>query len=138
MPRAFLALPSPRARLGPAWTLQSSPSAWPLDDFAGSLRQALTAYLGDGYPPIELGAALAGCSVRTLQRRLASVSLTYSDVIDQTRYHLATQMLHDSDAKLIEVAYELGYAEPSCLPRAFRRWAGVTPRDYRRQQLIAS
>jgi AraC-like DNA-binding protein len=57
----------------------------PPDDFVGSLRQMVRALLSDGCPQIEGAAETAGLSVRTLQRRLSSFGLSYSDLVQQTR-----------------------------------------------------
>lgn len=137
LPRTFLALPSPRTRLGSAGALSSSPAAspaaCPADDFVGALRQALTPYLGDGHPSIELAAAIAGGSVRTLQRHLARSRLSYTELVAQVRYEVAVRALHDPAVKLIDLAYDLGYTDPTSFTRAFQRWAGVSPRTYRRQ-----
>ena len=103
----------------------------PLIDFASSLRQAVQAYLPDCYPNLELAAEIAGTSKRTMQRRLMGLGLKYSDIVEQARFATARKSLA-TDEKLIDIAYNLGYAEPACFTRAFRRWTGQTPSEYRR------
>jgi AraC-like DNA-binding protein len=71
-------------------------------------------------------------SVRTLQRRLQDECLTYARVVAQTRFDAAQRMLDDPDRKVIDVALDLGYSDPSHFTRAFGRWAGVAPREFRR------
>jgi AraC-like DNA-binding protein len=102
-------------------------------DFLSSLKLLLKTYLPDRSPTIQLAAEISGTSVRTLQRRLAAVGLSYSDVLDHVRFEAAAHMLRNPDIKMIEVAYELGYRDPSSFSRAFRRLAGISPREYRRQ-----
>ncbi len=104
-------------------------------DFPTSLRELLQAYLDEGYPDIHLAAKIAGSSVRTLQRKLSQYHLSYSDLLQQTRFDTAMQILKDPSVKMIDAAYALGYEDPSSFSRAFRRIAGVSPREYRRQHL---
>jgi hypothetical protein len=48
------------------------------------------------------------------------------------RFWVSTEgLLENPDVKLIEVAFELGYSDPAHFTRAFRRWAGVAPREFR-------
>jgi AraC-like DNA-binding protein len=101
------------------------------DDFATSLKRVLKAYLSDGYPSIDLAAEIAGMSVRTLQRNLTRSGLTYSKLVEIARFEAASEMLQDSSAKIIDVAYAVGYEDPSHFSRAFRRMAGTSPRGFR-------
>ena len=59
------------------------------------------------------------------------MDLTYSRLLDQVRFEKAAEMLRKTDAKIIDVAYATGYENPSHFSRAFRRIAGVTPREFR-------
>ena len=70
-------------------------------------------------------------SVRTLQRRLRAAGLTYSQVVQQARRAAAQQMLRDSTAAIGRIARTLGYSDPAHFTRAFQRWTGSTPRDFR-------
>jgi AraC-like DNA-binding protein len=103
--------------------------------FAGALRQAISAYLGNTDPKIELLAKVMDMPVRTLQRRLADHSLSYICILDQCRFLKAETLLRDADIKLVDISLMLGYADAATFTRAFRRWAGVAPREYRRQFL---
>jgi AraC-like DNA-binding protein len=105
-------------------------------DFADSLKQALRSYLGDGYLDINLAAGIAGTSERTLQRVLADSGLTYRRLIQEARFEAAVLMLNNPGIKIIDVAYALGYENPSNFSRAFRRMAGVTPYEFRIQQTV--
>jgi AraC-like DNA-binding protein len=100
-------------------------------DFPGSLELALRAYVAEGRPSIQFAAEIAGTSVRTLQRRLARHGLSYSDLAQQARFATAARLLEDPDTKVIDVAYSVGYEDPSHFTRAFRRLSGVSPREYR-------
>ncbi|TNF83741.1 MAG: AraC family transcriptional regulator [Acidobacteria bacterium] len=111
---------------------QSSPRDPPVD-FPESLNLLLKSYLRDGYPSVDLAAELAGISTRTLQRRLSERGLSYSRLVDRTRFELASKLLKSSDASSLEIAVETGYKDPSNFARAFRRLAGCSPREYRRR-----
>lgn len=101
------------------------------EDLVTSLKRVLTTYLADGYPSIELAAEISGMSVRTLQRNLAQADTTYSKLVEDARFEAASDLLSNSNTKIIDVAYAVGYEDPSHFSRAFRRLAGVTPREYR-------
>lgn len=53
----------------------------------------LPAYLPEGYPSIELAAQLAGTSVRSLQRKLRQAKISYSEVVQKTRFETAAKLL---------------------------------------------
>ncbi|UCE89016.1 MAG: AraC family transcriptional regulator ligand-binding domain-containing protein [Pseudomonadota bacterium] len=107
----------------------------PPDDFVGSLRQSLAPYLRDGALDIALAADVIGISVRTLQRRLAELDISYKNVLDQARFEAALPLLGDPGVRLTDIAFDLGYSDPAHFTRAFRRMAGVSPWEYRRQQV---
>ena len=102
-------------------------------DLAASLRVVLPAYLPDGSPTIQQAANLAGTSVRTLQRRLDEEDVTYSQLLEDLRHDLAIYLMRDSDRDISAVSRELGYRDPAIFTRAFRRWTGQTPSQYRRK-----
>ena len=105
----------------------------PAPGFVDTLRQlAGTLLKEEGPPRIETMAEITGLSVRTLQRRLAENGLSHFELVDQARYEAATRLLRDSDIRVTDIAMELRYADSANFTRAFRRWAGVTPREYRR------
>jgi AraC-like DNA-binding protein len=109
----------------------------PSADFAGSMAQAIEGSLGAGVPTIEAAAEMGGTSVRTLQRRLADNALSYEEVVDRVRFEKATRLLRDSGIKLSAIAADLGYANAANFTRAFRRWSGHSPSQFRRTQLQA-
>jgi AraC-like DNA-binding protein len=70
-------------------------------------------------------------SRRTLQRRLADRGTSYAGVLDGTRRDLAVRYLRDPALQISEVAYLLGFGEAGSFNRAFKRWTGQTPTDFR-------
>ena len=70
-------------------------------------------------------------SVTTLKRRLRDFGLTYSKLVETERRQLSIELLAQADIKISEVASELGYTEPANFIRAFRKWTGLTPCQFR-------
>ena len=102
-----------------------------LEDFVEVLRAAMAPYLLSGYPSIGMAADIAGMSIRTLQRVLRANCTSYSELIENLRFDLATQMLADPDMKIIDIALQLGYGHSPNFSRAFHRVSGLTPQQYR-------
>jgi len=100
-------------------------------DFVGSLRELLKGYLSKEDLQIESIAEIIGTSKRTLQRRLNEKGTSFSEVVSQTRFIIAKDQLENGDQKIIDIAYELGYQDPAHFSRAFYRWAGISPRQFR-------
>ena len=71
-------------------------------------------------------------SFRTLQRQLAREGASYSRIVTRVRQQMAQQLLEQSDQKLEDIARQLGYSNLPNFTRAFRRWTGITPGEYRR------
>ena len=76
-------------------------------------------------------------STRTLQRRLQDENTSFQQLLDETRRELAMQFLRQKRMTLLEIAYLLGFADPSNFFRAFKRWFGMPPGQFR-EQLMAS
>ena len=100
-------------------------------------RQVLCRLLPQGEPRREVVAQALHLSQRTLQRRLQEEGTSYQQLLDDTRRELAEQYLGQVDLTLLEVAYLLGFADPSNFFRAFRRWFGETPGEYRSRRGLA-
>lgn len=102
-------------------------------DMIGALRLMLPSYLEEGAPTVAEIAEMAGISVRSLQRKLTDAGLSYSDLLGAARFDKAARLLRGMDAKIIEIAFACGYADPAHFTRAFRKIAGITPRQFREQ-----
>ncbi len=101
------------------------------DRLADRLRKKLTEMLRRGAPSQGDVARQFGMSERTLQRRLKEEGVVFQDLLDETRRQLAELYLRERRLAVYEVALLLGYSEPSAFFRAFRRWTGQTPVQYR-------
>lgn len=130
---ALLARPLPRPPTPPnhhgttGWQEQA-----PAADVGGAVGQVVGALLPDGYPDIRLVAELVRMSPRTLQRRLQVEGRTFEEVVAGARLEAARRLLADPNRKIIDVAFDLGYSDPAHFSRAFLRWTGLTPREFRR------
>jgi AraC-like DNA-binding protein len=79
----------------------------------------------------EAVARRLGMHPRTLGRRLQQCGTTFQDLLDETRLEVARQLLRGTRSSVARIASSLGYHDPTVFTRAFRRWTGTTPRDYR-------
>ncbi|MGB8422489.1 AraC family transcriptional regulator [Paraburkholderia sp.] len=75
-------------------------------------------------------------SVRTLQRRLEQERLVFEDLVETARREGAEQYLVDPAVRMSVVAGLLGYGTQSSFSHAFKRWHGVSPREWRKQRLL--
>jgi AraC-like DNA-binding protein len=103
-------------------------------DIVASLKQVVHAYLKEPGLGLNQVAELFNTSPRTLQRKLAEAGASYSEVLEQARLEAACGMLEKPDCTVTHVSYFLGYSDPTNFARAFRRVAGVSPKEYHRQR----
>jgi AraC-like DNA-binding protein len=96
-----------------------------------AVRHVLWSLLPSGRPDLWRTAAEMDINARTLQRRLGEEGSSFSRVLDDLRRDLANELLSDRKLAVSEVAFLLGYSEPSAFQRAFRRWYDDSPRRFR-------
>lgn len=101
------------------------------------VASAVAKQLGHELPTLASTAKLLRVTERTLQRRLADGGVTYSKVFDDVRRALAMRFLADPYVSIAQVGFMLHFADESAFQRAFKRWTGQTPGQYRRS-LVAS
>jgi len=68
---------------------------------------------------------------RSLRSRLAEVNINFNQILANYRYKLARKLLAKTDESINEIVYLTGFSEPSTFYRAFKRWSGQTPIEYR-------
>lgn len=76
-----------------------------------------------------------GMSGRSLQRKLQEQGSSFQQVYDDYRYKKALTLLQDEQLSLLDISLQLGFSESSTFYRAFKRWQGITPGEYRLQIL---
>jgi AraC-like DNA-binding protein len=90
-----------------------------------------------GFPSSTELAKLRHVSPRTLKRSLAAHGTSYQQLLDELRRDRALALLDDESQTIGRIAELLGYADPSNFNRAFRRWMGVSPSDWRTKRIPA-
>ena len=90
--------------------------------------------LADGTTTATSVARILGMSTRTLTRRLAEEGTSFGSILDQLRADLAVRYIQDLKVPIAEIAWRLGYKEPSAFTVAFKRWIGRPPAAIRREQ----
>ncbi|MGQ0708893.1 MAG: AraC family transcriptional regulator [Rhodoferax sp.] len=103
------------------------------EPLAQQLRGWIAQQLPAGLPQRAHAAKALGLGERTLARRLQSQGLDFATLVDEARRDAALQALAHSPRALADIGQSLGFAEPSTFWRAFKRWTGQTPAQWRRQ-----
>ncbi len=98
------------------------------------VKHALEALLALRAPDIALIAQALRISRRTLQRRLRGAGRTYVGLVAEVRQQTAERLLRDPSRKIADVARALGYSDHAHFTRAFLRWTGTSPREFRAGQ----
>lgn len=97
------------------------------------VREQVARCIRDAVPDLEAAAGSLELSPSALKRRLAERGISYSKIVDDTRRQLALGYIADASLSLVDVAYLCGFSEQSAFNRAFKRWTGVPPGEYRRR-----
>ncbi len=96
-----------------------------------TIREAVAVELATSGAELARVAKRVAMSTRTLQRRLEEAGTSYQDVVDAVRAGMARALLREKSRSIVDVAFELGYADLKSFYRAFRRWTDTTPADWR-------
>jgi AraC-like DNA-binding protein len=99
-----------------------------------SIKELLTRRAGE-IPSFEAVAEHLHVSRRTLNRRLGAIGTSYKEIVSDIRKRQAVEYLSGTRFSIDEIAYRLGYREPSNFSKAFRRWTGLSPSEYRDKYL---
>jgi AraC-like DNA-binding protein len=100
-------------------------------DVVSRCRAAVLEHLSSGEGTAEEAARELHMSARTLQRKLAEANTTYLELVDDTRKDLALRYIEDPRRSITDITFSLGFSQPSAFTRAFRRWTGRSPSEYR-------
>ena len=101
------------------------------EDFPEQVRSVLRTALVTNHGKADQVAALFSMHSRTLNRRLNAFGTGFQELVDESRFEIARQMLEGSAMEVSQIAALLDYADASALTRAFRRWSGTTPAQWR-------
>jgi AraC-like DNA-binding protein len=103
------------------------------EDLSAAVQSLLRKLIPTGKFSVDVVADQLGMHRRTLQRRLSVAGLTYAELLDESRASMARDHLSTRNLPMGNLAYLLGYADQSAFNHAFRRWHGMTPRQWRQQ-----
>ena len=98
---------------------------------AARVRKVLRALPAAGWPAAGQMAIRQHVAEATMRRHLKQEGYTYQSIKDDLRRDIAIGELQDSRRSIAEIATRVGFAEPSAFHRAFRKWTGMRPTDYR-------
>jgi AraC-like DNA-binding protein len=99
-------------------------------DLKDEVEYLVASHLQAGTPTSQLVARELGMSERTMARRLVGLGTSFGQILDGIRHQLALRYLGEPNARTSQIAYLLGYSEPSAFNHAFRRWTGVSPSEF--------
>lgn len=103
------------------------------DEVSSKVRELLLELLPSGEASGDAIARKLNKSMSSLQRALRSEGTSYRDLLEDTRRSLAEQYIAEQNYNLAQIAYLLGFADQSNFTRAFKRWTGMSPSEYRAQ-----
>jgi len=102
-------------------------------DVVRDVRHVIADQLPRGAPSLETVAAHLGLTSSQLQWRLEQAGTSFERVLTGMRSDIARHLLGNTNKTITDIAFELGFTDPSTFSRAARRWFKVTPLDYRRK-----
>lgn len=98
----------------------------------GDIRNLLINALPGGIPSIESISEQLGLSKRSLNRRLSESGHNFRNLVSQTQREISENLLKNSNNSVGEIAFQTGFSEQSAFNRAFKRWTGLSPVEFRR------
>lgn len=103
-------------------------------DLVGQVNRLVGELLESGEANLEEVAVRLGIKPRQLRTRLAEAGTNFNQLVADYRCRLAKRLLAGTEESIDEIVYLTGFSEPSTFYRAFKRWAGMTPIEYRKQK----
>ncbi|MFZ1806986.1 MAG: AraC family transcriptional regulator ligand-binding domain-containing protein [Cyclobacteriaceae bacterium] len=103
------------------------------DKIVQDVENLIITALPSGIPSIARLSEHLGMSNRTLTRRLSESGFTYRDLIKKSQESVSKELLKNSARNVAEIAFETGFSEQSAFNRAFKRWTGLSPVEYRKK-----
>ncbi|MCX7169871.1 MAG: AraC family transcriptional regulator ligand-binding domain-containing protein [Proteobacteria bacterium] len=103
-------------------------------DFSGKIRHVVRTMLPTNKCTAVRIAELFSVSLRTLQRHITANGTSFEAIVDETRHEIATHILAETNKPIGQLAAMLGYRDSRAFTRAFRRWSGSVPSEWREHQ----
>jgi AraC-like DNA-binding protein len=101
-------------------------------ELANRVRTVLQRMMRGELPDLGGVARALSISERSLQRKLGQEGVSFQHLVNEVRFSLAQRHLRNREVDAAEVSYLLGFSHPTSFYRAFKRWTGMTPEEYRR------
>jgi AraC-like DNA-binding protein len=101
-----------------------------------AVTKIILSRLDDESLTIEKVSQEMSISVRTLQKRLEGEGVVFSDLLREIRQRLAKKYLRENYS-VEQITYLLGFSEPSVFRKSFKKWLGVTPKEYRESAFVS-
>lgn len=101
------------------------------DSLAGRVRMWLRSMAPGDWPELPQAAQHLGLSTATFRRRLGHEGVTFQSIKNDLRRDMAITQLRSTTQSLEDLAHRLGFTETAAFHRAFRKWTGMRPSDYR-------
>jgi AraC-like DNA-binding protein len=98
----------------------------PRERIIRTLRRAFPRWLDMDEVARELG-----MSTRSLRRHVSREGVKFTELVAQVQREIAERLLRDPARSIQQTAYEMGFSSPSAFYRAFKRWTGQAPSDFR-------
>ncbi len=132
----YLALPNIQSERTMKEFLRSAPANFLVKyknstSLSAKIRRRLREIPPPVWPDFATLARQFHASEATLRRRLDDEGQSYRSILDDLRRDLAISLLSDSQLAMTDIAVALGFAEPSAFHRAFKKWTGTRPGEYR-------
>ena len=102
------------------------------DDIVQQVKAAIINQLPSGNVTDEKISEAVYTSKRSLQRKLNEQGTTFKTILTGVREDLALKYIHDRKLTLTEISFMLGFSEMSSFSRAFKRWTGESPKEFRK------
>ncbi|MBD2859544.1 AraC family transcriptional regulator [Spongiibacter sp. KMU-158] len=100
-------------------------------DMVSDVKRVIAEMLELGQPSLESVSERLGMNERVLRSRLSDANTSFNQVLADYRCILAKRLLSRTEESIADVVYLTGFSEPSTFYRAFKRWTGLTPVEYR-------
>lgn len=103
------------------------------EDYAAHTKIIIQSVLATGEATVPVAASLLNIHPRQLQSELQQRGCSFRTLLDEVRYNEAQLQLSHSNISMTDLALSLGYADETAFSRAFKRWSGVAPSQWRQQ-----
>jgi AraC-like DNA-binding protein len=111
----------------------ASQQGYAREDYVAHTKMIIQSVLATGGATLPVVASLLNIHPRQLQTQLRQAGRSFRELLDEVRFNEARLQLSHSAINLTDLALSLGYADETAFSRAFKRWSGVAPRQWRQQ-----